>query len=184
MRIYTRTGDSGETGLFGGERVSKDELRVEAYGSVDEASAALGLAVASLEEKDTLRALLLHLQNELFTVGADLATPLPRPVPRIEERHVLALEKQIDAWDDTLAPLQNFILPGGTPGASALHLARTQVRRAERRVVTLLRVEPETTNPAVLRYLNRLSDLLFVLARAANARAGLGDTPWKKEEKQ
>ncbi len=182
MRIYTRTGDSGETGLFGGERVFKDELRVEAYGSVDEASAALGLAVASLEEKDTLGTLLLHLQNELFIVGADLATPLPRAVPRIEERHVLALEKQIDAWDEALTPLQNFILPGGTPAAAGLHLSRTLARRAERRVVTLLRAEPEKTNPAVLRYLNRLSDLLFVLARTANARAGEIDIPWKKEE--
>ncbi len=182
MRIYTRTGDSGETGLFGGERVFKDELRVEAYGSVDEASAALGLAVASLEEKDTLAALVLHLQNELFIVGADLATPLPRAVPRIEERHVLALEKQIDAWDEALTPLQSFILPGGTQAAAGLHLSRTLARRAERRVVTLLRAEPEKTNPAVLRYLNRLSDLLFVLARAANARAGEDEIPWKKEE--
>ncbi|MGC4047058.1 MAG: cob(I)yrinic acid a,c-diamide adenosyltransferase [Armatimonas sp.] len=161
MRIYTRTGDSGETGLFGGQRVSKDELRVESYGTVDEASAAIAIAAAFLQEVESLHSVLLQLMNTLFTVGADLATPLPRAVPRIESRHIEALEKEIDTWEATLPPLQTFILPGGTPAAAALHQARTIVRRAERRVVTLCRVEPDTTNPELIRYLNRLSDLLL-----------------------
>jgi cob(I)alamin adenosyltransferase len=183
MRLYTRTGDSGETGLFGGERVRKDELRVESYGTVDEVSAALGMAATFLTPADNLHAILLRLMNELFTLGADLATPLPRSVPRVEPRHTESLEAEIDAWEATLPPLQTFILPGGTPAAAALHQARTVVRRAERCVVTLWHAEPETTNPETLRYLNRLSDLLFVLARAANARAGHPDIPWKKEDR-
>lgn len=182
MRIYTRTGDSGETGLFGGQRVRKDDLRVETYGTVDEASAALGVAAAFLQPIEPLHPILLQLMNTLFTVGADLATPLPRPMPRVEPRHTEALEKEIDTWEETLPPLQTFILPGGTPAAAALHQARTIVRRAERGVASLCQAEPEATNPEVLRYLNRLSDMLFVLARVANAQAGHPDIPWKKED--
>ena len=180
MKIYTRTGDAGETGLFGGERVAKDDLRVEAYGTVDEANAALGLAISSLALSESLRPALLALQSELFIVGADLATPLPRDVPRVTDAHVENLENLIDGFEKELPPLTSFILPGGTPAASALHLVRTVVRRAERRVVALLRAEPETTNTAVLRYLNRLADLFFVLARVANRRAGVEDVPWRR----
>lgn len=182
MRIYTRTGDSGETGLFGGERVPKDDLRVEAYGTVDETNAALGLAICALDASDSLAETLLQLQSELFVVGADLATPLPCEVPRVTDAHVERLETLIDGFESELSPLTNFILPGGTAGASALHLARTIARRAERQVVALLRAEPETTNPATLRYLNRLADLLFVLARVANFRAGVADIPWRRPE--
>ena len=180
MRIYTRTGDAGETGLYGGERVAKDALRVEAYGTVDEANAALGLALSALAGSDTLQTTLLALQSELFVVGADLATPLPREVPRVTEAHVEGLERHIDEFESELVPLTNFILPGGSPTASALHLARAILRRAERRVVALLRAEPETTNPATLRYINRLADLLFVLARTANFRVGVADIPWRR----
>ena len=182
MRIYTRTGDSGETGLFGGERVPKDDLRVEAYGTVDETNAALGLALCAFRGEDPLQKTLRELQSELFVVGADLATPLPREVPRVGDAHVERLEGLIDGFESELPPLTRFILPGGTPAASALHLARTVARRAERNVTSLLRAEPETASPATLRYLNRLADLLFVLARVANFRAGVADIPWRRPE--
>jgi cob(I)alamin adenosyltransferase len=182
MKIYTRTGDTGETGLFGGERVSKDDRRVESYGTVDEANAALGLAICAFRAEETLKTTLLELQSELFIVGADLATPLPREVPRVTDAHIEHLENLIDTFEAELSPLTNFILPGGTPGACALHLARTITRRAERSVVALLRAEPESVNQATLRYLNRLADLLFVLARVANRREGVEDIPWRKPE--
>ncbi len=189
MRIYTRTGDDGETGLYGGRRVNKDDMRVEAYGAVDEANASLGFAASLLENDPELRDVLFRLQSELFTVGADLATPLEREavagksiVPRVQGRHTAALEELIDAYEVDLAPLQNFILPGGTAAAAALHQGRTIARRAERRVVTLLRATAEDTNPETLRYLNRLADLLFVLARAANHRANVKDVPWSRPE--
>lgn len=178
MKLYTRTGDTGETDLYGGERVRKDELRVVAYGGVDEANAALGVA-ATLGETQRLQ----QLQAELFVVGGDLATPLTLGegrVPRITAEDTARLEREIDALEATLEPLRNFILPGGTPLAVALHLARTVVRRAERGVVTLIDTEPEQTNPETLRYLNRLSDLLFALARSANQQAGQPDIPWKR----
>ncbi len=186
MKIYTRTGDAGDTGLYGGQRVSKDDVRVESYGAVDEANAALGVASAHLTDND-LRVLVARLQSELFVVGADLATPLARDesagkaiVPRIGEEHATALELVIDSYEAELAPLRSFILPGGDPGSAHLHLARTILRRAERRTVTLLRDDPEGTNDAVLPYLNRLADLVFVLARVANHRVGVGDVPWTR----
>lgn len=189
MKIYTGTGDAGETGLYGGERVGKDDARVEAYGTVDEANAALGLAAAHLEGDPELRDIVLRLQRELFTVGADLATPLAREqqagkavVPRVEPSHSVVLEDLIDCFEATLEPLRNFILPGGTPAASHLHLARAVARRAERRTVALYHAAPDGVNPEVLRYLNRLADLLFVLARAANRRAGVPDVPWSRGE--
>ena len=175
MRLYTRTGDTGETGLYGGERVRKDDLRVAAYGSVDEANAALGVA-ATLGATEQLQ----MLQADLFVVGGDLATPLGRDIPRIAPGATVRLELQIDALEAGLTPLRNFILPGGTPLAAALHLARTLVRRAERAVVSLCEAEPEQTNPETLRYLNRLSDLLFTLARSANQSAGQPDILWKR----
>ena len=165
----------------------KDDTRVEAYGTVDEANAILGVAVSFLESDPELRGLLLDLQRTLFIVGSDLATPQEREVqagrslvPRVETGHTGDLEAQIDRFEATLPPLTNFILPGGAPAAAALHHARTVVRRAERQVVTLLSESPDSTNREVLRYLNRLADLLFVLARAANHRAGGGDILWSR----
>jgi len=184
MKIYTRTGDQGETGLFGGGRVAKDDLRVQAYGSVDEANAALGVARAALRRQGGAAAALDEdleaLQGALFDLGADLATPLDararqalRPVAAAD---VEALERRIDALDDELEPLGTFILPGGSDAAAALHVARSVARRAERDTVALARVAE--VNPEALRYLNRLSDLLFTLARAVNARSGVPDAGW------
>ena len=181
VRIYTKTGDGGDTSLFGGERVPKDHRRVAAYGDVDELNAAIGFALA-LEPEDFERSLFHTVQRDLFTVGAELATPdvskLRRslPGPEIGEAAVAALEVAIDAHDATLPPLKNFILPGGTPKAAALHVARTVCRRAERSVVALSHDGP--VSPAIVKYLNRLSDLLFVSARAANALAGRSDLRW------
>ncbi len=174
-RIYTKTGDEGETGLFGGSRVPKDDLRVTAYGEVDELNAAVGFA-ASLEPQGFDAAFLQTIQRDLFTIGADLASPDPAKAPHIGEPQIGAIEHMIDGHEATLTPLKNFILPGGTPKAAAFHLARTVCRRAERGVVALARVQP--ISPAIVQYLNRLSDLLFVLARAANAEARRPDVTW------
>jgi cob(I)alamin adenosyltransferase len=181
LKIYTQTGDAGETGLFGGDRVAKDHGRVAAYGDVDELNAALGLARAT-DPANLEDALLEAVQRDLFTLGAELATPDPgllgRTLPGspIDDAAVTRLERAIDRLDSTLAPLKQFILPAGSPKAVALHVARTVCRRAERGVVRL--AHDTTVSSAILRYLNRLSDLLFVLARAANAHAGVADTPW------
>jgi cob(I)alamin adenosyltransferase len=179
-RIYTRTGDDGTTGLFGAERRRKDDLRMEAIGAVDEANAALGLARVPAAADAVLEPLLVRLQHELFDLGADLASPpqagdAPRPVPRITAEQVAQLEADIDRLDGALAPLSAFVLPGGTPAAAALHMARTVARRAERRVVALAAAE-EVGEPLRL-YLNRLSDLLFVAARHANRTTG--DVIWQ-----
>jgi cob(I)alamin adenosyltransferase len=185
-QIYTRTGDKGETGLFGGERVGKDDLRVEAYGTVDELNAALGVARAQSPEPE-LDAILSALQTELFVLGADLATPEEKDrskgrihIERIGAERTVRLETWIDRFEQELPPLTRFILPGGHPVAATLHLARTICRRAERCSVHLSRQESEaeTLNLEILRYLNRLSDLLFVLARLANHRAGVSDVLW------
>lgn len=181
MKIYTKTGDAGETGLFGGGRVPKDEPRVEAYGQVDELNAAIGLARA-LDPRDFADALLQGVQRDLFAIGGQLATPDPDKVrgalakAALAEARVTELERAIDATEAQLRPLTGFILPAGAPKAAALHLARTICRRAERSVVTLAR--EEAVPALVLVYLNRLSDLLFVLARRANAAAGQADVPW------
>ena len=177
MKIYTKTGDEGETGLFGGGRVGKDDARVRAYGEVDEVNAAIGLA-ASLDPDGFDADLLQSIQRNLFTIGAELATPDPAKQRRgpIGAPDVSALEAAIDRHEATLQPLKNFILPGGTPKAAAFHLARTVCRRAERAVVGLGR--DQTINPTIVHYLNRLSDLLFVLARAVNAQAGRPDVTW------
>ncbi len=182
MKIYTRRGDEGETDLFGGPRVSKDHLRVETYGSVDELNAVVGLCASATTQAD-LRALLQQIQVELFQLGAYLATPDSRQRDKANVAEPTAassdaLERQIDALEQELAPLRRFILPGGSAGAAALHLARTVCRRAERRVVELHRREPVA--PAALRYLNRLSDLFFVLARVENRRAGVADVEWSQ----
>jgi cob(I)alamin adenosyltransferase len=178
MRIYTKTGDKGDTGLFGGQRVSKDALRVEVYGTVDELNAALGLAVA-LGDADPLAELLGRLQALLFELGAELATPpgAKRSNESVVDADVTGLEQAIDAAEAELSPLKTFILPGGGTRAAALHLARTVCRRAERLCVTLRREEPETREITV-RFLNRLADLLFVLARRATAEAGRADVAW------
>jgi cob(I)alamin adenosyltransferase len=181
MNIYTRTGDRGDTGLFGGGRVPKDDPRVEAYGDVDELNAALGLARA-IELMPRVDEVLVPIQRDLFAIGALLATPDRDKMheqlakARVDEDRVAELEAAIDAGEAELEPLRAFILPGGTPKAAALHVARTVCRRAERRVVALTQtVEiPEL----VVMYLNRLSDLLFVLARVANRRAGAGEVTW------
>lgn len=171
MKIYTKTGDAGETGLFGGGRVRKDNPRVSAYGEVDEANAAIGLA-ASLEPAGFDAALLETIQRDLFTIGAELSAPDPAKLKRalIGAPQVTVLEAAIDRLDATLPPLKNFILPGGVTKAAAFHLARTVTRRAERAVVALSR--DQQINPIIVHYLNRLSDLLFVLARAVNAQTG------------
>lgn len=181
MKIYTKTGDNGETGLFAGPRVPKDDLRITAYGEVDELNTVLGVVRAELPPAE-IDKLLAKLQNELFCVGAELATPDPRKhgTQIIGEAHVAALEQAIDKYEATLDPLKQFILPGGTKAAAALHLSRSVCRRAERHVVTLSRESQRPISPALIQYVNRLSDLLFVLARAANASAGVPDVPWEK----
>lgn len=182
MKIYTKTGDAGETGLFGGARVSKASTRVAAYGDVDELNSAIGLA--RLHPIDDERDVLLGvIQSELFDLGAELAAKPGKsvPAPQVGGESIERLERAIDRADEELPPLSSFILPGGSPGAAHLHLARTICRRAERSVVALA-AESEV-RPEVLRYLNRLSDLLFVLARLANARAGVTDVPWQGRER-
>ena len=183
MKVYTRTGDDGTTGLFGGDRVAKTHPRIAAYGTVDETNATLGLARAHLAladdaEERGLAALLGRLQEELFVLGGDLASPhdTKYPVPRMEQAHVDALERDIDRLEEGLPPLKHFILPTGSPAAATLHLARTVARRAERLVVELATAEPISAPAAT--YLNRLSDLLFVMARAANAAEGVSETEW------
>jgi cob(I)alamin adenosyltransferase len=179
MRIYTRKGDTGETALIGGQRVPKDDLRVDAYGTIDELNAALGLARCFLPYDD-LNALLHQIQSQLFDIGAELASPPERATQfaSLREADVQALEAAIDQLETELEPLRQFILPGGTQAAAALHLARTVCRRAERRVVTLSHHSPVSN--IILQYLNRLSDLLFVMARVANHRAAVPDTPWTR----
>ncbi len=179
MKIYTKTGDAGETGLFGGPRVRKDCARIEAYGTVDELNAVLGAARCEPLAAE-FDALLARIQNELFDVGAELATPEPesKSVSTIGAPHIATLETAIDQWEEVLAPLKQFILPGGTRAAAQLHVARTVCRRAERRVITLAANEPVSSSLII--YLNRLSDLLFVLARAANHLDGRPDVAWQK----
>jgi cob(I)alamin adenosyltransferase len=178
-RVYTRAGDKGETGLAGGKRVGKNTLRIEAYGTVDELNSAIGVALAAGLSPRIAEALPV-IQQELFNLGADLATPEPekekRPSPRIEKRHVKRLEKAIDEWNADLSELKSFILPGGTAGAAHLHVARTICRRAERCAVALSREEEIGDN--VVPYLNRLSDALFVMARLENAERGIADVLW------
>ena len=182
MKIYTKTGDTGETGLFGGGRVSKSDPRVAAYGGVDELNAALGMALA-LEPRSFAQELLERIQRDLFTIGAELATPDPTKLAKaltggpLTPEATLALEAEIDRYQIRLPPLKNFILPGGVPKAAALHAARTVCRRGERAVVALSQTGA-ALSPHLLPYLNRLSDLLFVLARAANAAAGVPEVPW------
>ncbi|MBI2794697.1 MAG: cob(I)yrinic acid a,c-diamide adenosyltransferase [Ignavibacteria bacterium] len=181
-RIYTKTGDDGTTGLFGGVRVPKEHIRIEAYGTVDELNAVIGVAL-SCETTFALHDELQHISRLMFVVGSDLATPRnPTPaynIPRITSEHITQLERLIDAHEDTLPALKNFILPGGISAAAHLHHARTICRRAERIVSAL--VKEEDIGPDVLPFLNRLSDYLFVAARRANHDAHINDVLWHSE---
>jgi cob(I)alamin adenosyltransferase len=181
MKIYTRTGDDGSTGLFGGARLPKDDPRVEAYGTVDEANACIGLARAESLPAE-LDAMLSRLQSDLLVLGAELACvpghEARLPVNLLGESDIERLERTIDDLETGLTPLKNFILPGGTRAGAALHLARTVARRAERRALRAQLTTP--IRGLLVVYLNRLSDLLFVLARSANASAGYADVPWNR----
>jgi len=179
MKIYTKTGDTGETSLYGGQRVSKDDLRVWTYGTVDECNAVLGIAAVDVDDAE-LAAVLSRLQSELLLLGADLATPLARGevVPRMTSALTEALEAEIDRFEEELPPLRNFILPGGSRGGASIHQARAVCRRAERHLVSLAR--EEEVNAEALRYVNRLSDHLFVLARVVNHRAGSPEQIWHR----
>ena len=178
-KVYTRQGDDGTTSLGGGTRVKKNAPRVEAFGTVDELNSRIGVALAVGLDGETAR-VLREVQNELFHLGADLCTPEKDKknggVPTIEQRHVDALEEVMDRLNADLGPLENFILPGGVPGAAQLHVARTVCRRAERLVVALAEEEP--VGPQTVRYLNRLSDALFVMARRENNSHGIPDVCW------
>ena len=180
-RIYTRTGDDGSTALGDGSRVAKTDPRLVAYADVDEANCAIGAAIAIGELGAGVRALLARIQNELFDVGADLCNPVtsnpPYPPLRVGDGYVSALEEACDSYNADLPTLRSFVLPGGTPAAALLHTARTVVRRAERSAWAAMDAYGDGVNPAAARYLNRLSDLLFILARYANGPAG--DVLWK-----
>lgn len=181
MKIYTRTGDDGTTGLLGGSRVSKSELRLSVYGTIDELNAVLGIARAA-DVSSRCDSILLDLQGQMFHLGAELATPYPADDASdyLREEVIAKLEAEIDDLEQSLLPLKAFILPGGSPGAAVLHLARCVCRRAERELVALS--QQADVRPLVLRYVNRVSDLLFVLARAANADAGVSDVEWEKSQ--
>jgi cob(I)alamin adenosyltransferase len=183
MKIYTKTGDKGETGLFKGPRVPKHDFRVEAYGNVDELNAILGVLLSQIQDPAT-RNLVESIQHELFEIGADLATPIQEnddPRMRITEEFTNRLEKAIDAVEGKLPELAYFILPGGCPSGAMLHLARTICRRAERSITQLQATD--AINPEIIRYINRLSDLLFTLARAENQLAGKPEIPWQRKNR-
>ena len=180
-RIYTRTGDGGSTALGDGSRTAKTDLRLAAYADVDEANCAIGVAVTVGQLADDISRLLIRIQNELFDVGADLCNPVaadpPYPPLRIDESYITALEQACDEHNESLPTLRSFVLPGGTAGSALLHAARTVVRRAERTAWAAMADHGETMNPLTVQYLNRLSDLLFILARRANEPGG--DLLWK-----
>jgi cob(I)alamin adenosyltransferase len=186
VKVYTRGGDAGDTSLFGGRRVRKHDPRVEAYGSVDELNAVLGMALVEITDAD-LRGWLTTIQSALFDLGAELSTPDAerksgaKALPHVSDAEVVELEQWIDRLDEELEPLRAFVLPGGTRGSALLHLARTVCRRAERRTVEL--AEREAVAPTAIRYLNRLSDFLFTLARAVNRRAGVAEPQWVGRER-
>ena len=184
-KIYTRTGDDGTTALVSGPRRTKYDMRVESYGTVDETNSAIGIARLYTSGLPELHDMLFRIQNDLFDLGADLATPETGEVLSYEplravETQVTRLENEIDALNADLSPLKSFVLPGGTPAAAYLHLARTMSRRAERQMVELSRMDGEVVSPAALKYINRLSDFLFVAARYANnaANSDVPDILW------
>jgi cob(I)alamin adenosyltransferase len=183
MKVYTKTGDRGETSLIGGERTGKDDLRIEAYGTIDELNASLGLAIAHLPQVsfEDVRAELVAIQRELFAIGSELASISEKTsrgitVVPVDADAVASLEKLIDLYDNELPALRNFILPGGRIPTSALHLARTICRRAERSIIAL--TNEYDVNPELIKYINRLSDLLFTIARLTNARLDIPDQIW------
>ena len=181
MKIYTKTGDKGETGLFGGDRVSKDSTRIESYGSVDELNSFIGLAITEVKDEE-VKNLLSKIQNELFIIGSNLAAPNLKKdkkniIPKISEDFFKEAENAIDHFEEKLEPLKNFILPGGSKGAALLNVCRTVCRRAERRVVALKNMVQ--IDEKIIIFLNRLSDLLFVLARNENQISGNKDVIWK-----
>ena len=180
-RIYTRTGDDGTTALGDGRRAAKTDSRLAAYADVDEANSAIGMAITFGELADDIDTLLLRVQNEMFDVGADLATPVlespPYPPLRIDEAYIIRLEAECDSYNEDLPTLRSFLLPGGSRGATLLHVARTVTRRAERSAWAAAGEHGDSVSPWPARYLNRLSDLLFILSRVANA--GHGDVLWK-----
>lgn len=183
MKIYTKTGDDGSTGLIGGHRVSKSDPRIECYGTIDELNSAIGLAAVGADA--AMPGMLRTIQNELFVIGAHLATgegggPKSLSIPDLHDTAVARLEEQIDQAEQVLPALRNFILPGGSELSARLHLARAVCRRAERLLVALAQSPSANIDPILLQYLNRLSDWLFVHARLANHRAGLEDVPWEK----
>jgi cob(I)alamin adenosyltransferase len=183
MKIYTKGGDKGETGLFGGDRITKNSERIEAYGTIDELNSFIGLTITEVKSED-IKNLLQTIQNRLFTVGSDLATLLNEKnqkhnIRRVPKEFFEETEKQIDKFDEQLKPLQNFIIPGGTKSAALLNICRTICRRAERRVVALN--ESTGIGDNIIIFLNRLSDLFFVLARYENMISGIPDTIWKQE---
>lgn len=183
MKIYTKTGDEGTTGLFGGKRVGKNSPRIAAYGDIDELNALLGVAAASTRHVPLVSALQ-EVQIALFTLGAQLASPSADPkIAVITSAHIDSLERQIDAVSDSLEPLKTFILPGGTQTAALLHLGRTVCRRAERSMVHLNSLPNEAVDRWLLIYVNRLSDFLFTFARLANQLEKVSDVPWKPEKK-
>ena len=182
MKIYTKTGDNGETGLFGGERVSKDSLRIETYGTIDELNSFLGLAIIEVAEP-SIKNILQNIQNQLFTVGADLSTPETEKnkklkITRTPKEFYLNAEKIIDNYESKLDELKNFILPGGSKGAALLHICRTITRRAERKIVALDNKVKIGKN--IIIFLNRLSDLFFVLARYENKVSNIPDIKWNQ----
>ena len=181
MKLYTKTGDAGDTGLFGGERVRKDHERVRTYGALDEANSTVGMAAAAPDLPPSLRAPLQEIMSDLFDLGAELATPAPaqgklvrKLETRIDDKRIAELEKLIDDVEAEVPPLTTFVLPSGTDAAARLHFARTVVRRAEREIISLTSL----VRGEVIVYVNRLSDLLFAWARLANHRAGAGDVAW------
>ncbi len=188
MDLYTRRGDDGSTGLYGGERTGKEHARIEAFGTLDELNAWLGLAIAACEATRPVHArcaaILAEAQSRLFDLGADLATPADSPhrdkIARVGPGHVAEAERWIDEIDGPNTSMRNFVLPGGTEMAARLHVARTVCRRAERRIVALIR--SDEINPIAVSYVNRLGDLLFAMARRANADAGVPDIPWIPEK--
>lgn len=192
MKIYTKTGDKGETGLIGGKRISKTSLRIIAYGSIDELNSHIGLAVSLLTLKDKelfndMIDLLVHVQSDLFVIGSDLADPrypsedyTQNKTPRVEKNMILHLENIIDKFEMQLTPITYFILPGGSMESSSIHISRSIARRAEIAAITLSR--NETINPDIIVYLNRLSDLLFVCGRLVNQCIGVGDIAWNNQQ--
>ena len=186
MKIYTKTGDKGETGLFGGERISKSSPRIEAYGTVDELNSFIGLAITAVQD-NSVKSLLSKIQNQLFIVGSDLATPdsaedIKKNITRIPKEFYEEIEKSIDFFEENLEGLKNFIIPGGAKSASLLHVCRTIARRAERRVIALNSLEQINGNIVI--FLNRLSDLLFVLSRYENKVSNHPDIIWESQRSQ